>query len=234
MTIVCRSQKFIFVHLHKCGGTSVEQAFAPHAHWNDMIIGSTQWGEWLQPYYLRRYGLTKHSPALDIFRAVGPQMWSECWKVALVRHPLRIFESLYGWIADIVESYKTRHRLTADQFAYLCANDKLPATFARWPTTQAYAESAGFAEFIDILLTREWMTETLTRRLSRGGKLIVDDVYKLEEIDRFWKDFEARTGLMFTRLHANRSNPQEYPWDERHIDEIHRRFSADFVNFRYE
>src|ERR671918_1169665 len=63
MTIVCRSRKFIFVHLHKCGGTSVEQAFAPHARWNDLVIGSTFWGELLQPLYKRRYGLTKHSRA---------------------------------------------------------------------------------------------------------------------------------------------------------------------------
>ena len=103
MTIICRSKKFIFVHLVKCGGTSVERTFAPHARWNDLIVGSTTWGERLQPLHQRLFGLTKHSPAKKIVGAVGRDVWSDFWTVALVRHPLRIYESLYSWIGEIVE-----------------------------------------------------------------------------------------------------------------------------------
>jgi hypothetical protein len=233
MTIVCRSKKFIFVHLHKCGGTSVEQAFARHAHWNDLIVGSTFWGEWLQPLYKRRYGLTKHSPARAIRRAVGPQLWTDYWTIALVRHPMRIYESFYGWISEIADGYMARKHLDREQFARRCRGNALPAWFGRWPITQAYADTTSFPEFVEVVLARQLMAETLTDRLSHAGALIVDDVYKLEEIDRFWQEFEARTGLTFQRLHANRSKQQVYDWEPRHVEEMHRRFRDDFDNFHY-
>jgi hypothetical protein len=234
MTIVCRSKKFIFVHLHKCGGTSVEQAFAPHARWNDLIVGSTFWGELLQPLYKRRYGLTKHSRAGTIRQAVGPELWSQCWTTALVRHPLRIYESFYGWMSEMADGYMARKGLDRGEFARLCAgNSRFPA-FARWPIAQIYAESKDFPEFVEALLARRWMAESMTDRLSQGGSIIVDDVYKLEEIERFWQAFEERTGLRLARLHANRSKATHYQWDPRHVAEIQRRFRDDFVNFRYE
>jgi hypothetical protein len=74
----------------------------------------------------------------------------------------------------------------------------------------------------------------MTARLSRDGAVIVDDVFKLEDIDRFWETFEARTGLKLERLHVNQSRSRRYQWDERHIAEIRRRFAADFRNFGYD
>jgi hypothetical protein len=234
MTIVCRSRKFIFVHLHKCGGTSVEQAFAPHARWNDLIIGSTFWGEWLQPLYKRRYGLTKHSRASTIRRAVGPQVWSDYWTIALVRHPMRIYESFYDWVAEMADGYMARKDLDRDQFIRFCRTSAFIPSFARWPITHAYADSASFPEFIELVLARRLMAETLTDRLSQAGAVIVDEVYRLEEMDRFWQAFEGRTGLKLERLHANRSKARAHAWEPRHVEEIHRRFRDDFVNFGYE
>jgi hypothetical protein len=94
--------------------------------------------------------------------------------------------------------------------------------------------SGSFPEFVDVLLTRDWMTQTMTRRLSHSGSLIVDDVFKLEEIDRFWPAFAARTGVRLEPLHANQSRPQHYDWDARHVAMMHARFRDDFVNFKYE
>jgi hypothetical protein len=234
MTIICRSRKFIFVHLHKCGGTSVEQAFAPHARWNDLIIGSTFWGELLQPLYKLRYGLTKHSRAQTIRQAVGQEFWSDCWTTALVRHPMRIYESFYSWISGMADSYMARKGLDRAQFASLCAsNPRFPA-FARWPLTLAYAESKDFPEFVEALLAHRWVADTMTDRLSHDGAIIVDDVYKLEEIESFWQALEARTGLRLERLHANRSEPRQYRWDPRHVEMMHQRYREDFVSFRYD
>ena len=74
----------------------------------------------------------------------------------------------------------------------------------------------------------------MTARLSRAKSLMVDDVFKLEEIDRFWQALEANTGLTVQRLHTNQSKKRDYQWDERHIAKIRRRFAVDFRNFGYE
>lgn len=222
------------MHLHKCGGTSVEQAFAQHARWNDLIVGSTRWGEALQPVYKRLFGLTKHSPARQIADAVGAELWSACWTIALVRHPLRIQESFYGWMCDLIEQHMATHGLDRDQFVRLFHEGKISAKFAQWPITQAFADSSGFSEFIALMLERELLMRTLTSRLSRSGSQIVDDVYKLEEIDRFWDAFAERTGVRLEPRHANKSAQREYHWDRHHIEEMYRRYGKDFINFGYE
>ena len=105
--------------------------------------------------------------------------------------------------------------------------------FAQWPVTQAYAASTCFPEFVDVALKRGLLKVTMTRRLSRAGAVIVDDVFKLEEIDRFWEAFEARTGLRLDPLHVNKSRAQAYQWDKHHIEAMYRRFEVDFVNVNY-
>jgi hypothetical protein len=234
VTIVCRSRKFIFVHLTKCGGTSVEQAFAPHARWNDLIVGSTAWGERLQPVYRRLFGLTKHSPARQIEQSLGAEVWAQYWTVALVRHPLRVYESFYAWMADVAEDYMRDHRLDRDQLVERYRKGALRAWFTDWWIAKPYLESTCFAEFMDIVLTQPRTPRSMTARLSRDGTVIVDDVFKLEDIDRFWETFEARTGLKLERLHVNQSRSRRYQWDESHIAEIRRRFAIDFRNFGYD
>jgi hypothetical protein len=237
MTIICRSRSFVFVHLLKCGGTSVEKAFAPHARWNDVILGSTFWGERLNPIYQRLYGLEKHSWAHQIRKSVGAETWSRYWTVSLVRHPLRIVESTYSWIGEIVDRYMARHGLDPDRFAKLLRDNQLRADFAPWHATRAYAGSNCFADFVQAAIDqRALLTTTMTRRLSQGRNMtmIVDDVFKLEEIERLWDAFDARLGLKLERLHANASTPRQYQWDSRHIQEMHRLFEPDFVNFNYE
>src|SRR5215469_2544795 len=57
--IISHSRRFIFVHIHKAGGTSVEQALDPHLAWNDLILGGSQFGEKIQGAYQKRFGLNK-------------------------------------------------------------------------------------------------------------------------------------------------------------------------------
>ena len=232
MTIVCRSRKFIFVHLTKCGGTSVEQSFAPHARWNDLIVGSTAWGELLQPVYGKLLGLTKHSTAQQIEKSVGADVWSEYWTVALVRHPLRVYESFYGWIADVIDEYLQRNQLDRDHFIERYRNDDVSARFTHWWITKPFLESTSFAEFMDMVLEQRLGPAPMTARLSRAKSLMVDDVFKLEEIDRFWQALETNTGLTVQRLHTNRSKKRDYQWDARHIAKISQALRRRLPQFR--
>ena len=54
--ILGKHKHFIFIHLEKCGGTSVENALAPYLLWDDIIMGSTHFGEQLQAFYFNYHG----------------------------------------------------------------------------------------------------------------------------------------------------------------------------------
>lgn len=234
MTIISNSKQFIFVHLHKCGGTSIEAAYSKHARWNDLVIGSTPLGEQLQHIYKELHGLHKHNTARDIRDIVGPDVWANYWTVSLVRHPLRIYESFYGWISLIVERYLEKHGITREEFARRFQRGEIVEPLAAWGSTRAYAESNNFNEFMDVVLAKELLPKSLTSRLSDEDHVIVDNVYKLEDSEKLQQDFEERTSIRLERLHLNKGKPLTYEWDQRHVEEIHKRFEIDFRTFGYE
>ena len=53
--------QFAFVHIHKCGGESIEFAFDQISKPSDFILGGTEWSERLQKRYVERFKLRKHS-----------------------------------------------------------------------------------------------------------------------------------------------------------------------------
>jgi hypothetical protein len=103
--IICHSRKFIFIHIHKTGGTSVEMALDPVLTWRDLIIGSSAFGELIQPEFNRRFALEKHSSVSDLERVCGSEILSEYYVFATVRHPLDRICSVYNFIATVIYSW---------------------------------------------------------------------------------------------------------------------------------
>ncbi len=102
--IICQSRRYLFIHLHKTGGTSVEAALAPSLAWNDLLLGSTAFGEQCNQHYRSRFGLGKHSSLEEVYRfcANSPQM--QAYRVvSVVREPLERAVSLYNFIAGVLE-----------------------------------------------------------------------------------------------------------------------------------
>jgi hypothetical protein len=235
MTIIANSKGFIFVHLHKCGGSSVEQSYQPHSKWNDLILGSTPEGEQLQHIYRKLHGLHKHSPALAIREVVGSETWDRYWTVALVRHPKSIFESFYRMLSRLSQHYMKSTGIDRKTFAADVESGRATAPFTRWGMTKAYARSGSFPEFMEILFGESPRSMTLTRKISdRQNNFLVQSVFKLENIDQFWAEFSDKIGANVERRHTNRGSAVPIEWDRRHLDEIARRFEVDLKNFSYE
>lgn len=103
--IISHSRKFIFIHLEKCGGTSVESALQPYLAWDDIIFGSTEFGESIQSLYMKRYGrdnvknnmLWKHSDASQIYSYIGSNRWNDYRKICVVRNPVDLMKSFYAF-----------------------------------------------------------------------------------------------------------------------------------------
>ena len=92
---ISNSHGFIFIHLHKCAGTSVEIALSATQAWNDVLLGSTAVGEYIQRGYQRQFGLYKHSCAARVHEVVGNEFWTRCFSFATVRNPFAVAVSQY-------------------------------------------------------------------------------------------------------------------------------------------
>lgn len=117
--IISKSKKFIFIHLEKCGGTSIEIALEPYLAWDDMILGSTEFGITLQvaqEIRKQKYGAThdilwKHSTAQQIKEYLGEEYYG-FYKFATVREPIELMTSLYFYSKKIVEGFLNSENVT--------------------------------------------------------------------------------------------------------------------------
>jgi len=98
MCIINNSYRFIFVHVPKAAGTSVTSALSPLTSYCDLEIGGTTFGEAIQPAYLKRFDLSKHSPAAEIRALVGAVTWSRYFTFAFVRNPFERCLSTYSFL----------------------------------------------------------------------------------------------------------------------------------------
>lgn len=251
--LILASHRVIFIHLHKCGGTSVEQTLAPLLRWNDLLLGSTEAGEALSRVWERHFGLGKHSSAAEVDKVVGTAFWSECFTFATVRHPCERAASLFNYVAAKVEPALDalgfpREASAAAQQAWFKARDVAagPAPFWRWPTVRAYlavrAAPDAFGRFL-----RHPMVTGSTRafrgqyaQLSGPGGLLVREAIPLDRLDAEWPALCARAGLPPLPLSRANETPAPFrrsfaalggtPEDRRYLAD---RFAEDFEAFGF-
>ncbi|SDX72494.1 Sulfotransferase family protein [Allochromatium warmingii] len=87
MCIINNSKKFIFIHVPKCAGTTLTNYYAQYSSCRDIEIGGSQIGETLQPYFRKRFGLSKHATITEIDMALGENVIDEYFTFGFVRNP---------------------------------------------------------------------------------------------------------------------------------------------------
>jgi hypothetical protein len=103
--IILYDEKIIFIHIPKCGGTSISHSLDFDARWNDLFIGGTEYGESDEILiWSRRYGLRKHSTASEIKKALGDDAYQAFMKIAVVRNPIDRFVSAYNFLLYKISS----------------------------------------------------------------------------------------------------------------------------------
>jgi hypothetical protein len=167
--IINQTHGFIYIHIPKCGGTSVTEYLSQYTTWRDVEIGATTFGEAVQASYLERFNMRKHIPAFHLRAIVGNETWESYCKISTVRSPYSRFLSIFNFLtrsptySDNV--YVKYIKSFPDINAFIregdFLNDKVP-DYMFLPQVYWLGNSEDFCESTEI---------------------IMDKIVKLEEID---------------------------------------------------
>jgi hypothetical protein len=238
--IICNSREYIFIHLHKTGGSSFEIAAEPTLAWNDLLLGSTEIGETLNKYYMNRFGLNKHSSLSEILESCATTDIKDYRYLSIVRHPIKRAISLYRFIGTLIEDFCKSQNVSLEkvneQYEFLKAQ-YWPLC---WPASEAYVKTMGDVEsfFIHNALERESAMKPQFTQISIDNYLPSQlQIVKLEEINQSNKIFKDFTGTELKIPHENKSSTRsvsiaDLPSQTK--DYLYSRFKPDLMNFDYQ
>lgn len=248
MTIISNNHGLVFVHIPKCGGSSVETEFQRHLRWGDFVIGSTPEGEILHTQAFNKlYGISKHSTAAALKATLG-EAFARMRVAALVREPLKIVESYYRysktvhlWIASVVA---TRNPGVSEDAAKLHAWEmvrdgkfddgrQFGVLGLLSGTVKAGVVCRSFEEFTGQVADERWSNYLASYLTDEHGEMLATDILKLEEPDRVESYFRALLGPGFRLGHDNASARVPTPWNPRHRDQFHALMANDYKTFGY-
>jgi hypothetical protein len=231
--IISLNRRFVFVHIHKCAGTSVEMALGKLLRHNDFVIGSTKSGEKNQEFFKKATGLNKHSTALEARRWMGEDMFSKCFKFAFVRHPVDRLLSLYSYAHKLAEGAP----MTPEEQAAHERDGTLPDRAPyRYKAVRAALKSKTFSEFALHPLT--WQDAGSQPQwesvCDSNGKLIVDYVGKVETIEQDWAHVVTQLALEAPLEVRNASGGRgTTQLSGPALDTVRQRYAKDFELFGY-
>lgn len=84
-------QRVIFIHIPKCGGTSVHDFLEASTPLRQMPPTAAQLAQFCEP------SLHKHVKARDLYAIVGSDLWESTGRLAVVRNPWDLMVSSYCW-----------------------------------------------------------------------------------------------------------------------------------------
>lgn len=205
--MICRKRKLIFVHIPKCGGTSLENEI-----WPDEAQRTPEnlWMGFTRPMHnAYQTGGLQHLTARLVRQVVGKQMFADCFKFAIVRHPLNRLVSQFKYMEQ---------RADLREFA------GLPPRF-------------DFSTYLDHILRTPHVQWTPQNEflLDADGSLLVNKTYRLEELNSNFEQFRRDIGLDIVLRHDNKTAhvaaPEISPRDKARVLEF---YSADYDLLGYE
>lgn len=206
--IICNSKKFIFIHIHKTGGSSFEVGMEPHMAWNDLILGSTDHGERINKYYNSRFKLGKHYAIRDVELVCGNELVDSYITCAMVRHPVSRVVSLFNFVGSIVTDWSNKKSLKLADLRRDFGTYSKQFPMLEWPASRAFIDSDDFSGFIKSPhLDREIGFRPQLGRIQRADGSLVKHIWKLEEARDWQSAVQGALGLdsPFLLPRANKS-----------------------------
>ena len=176
---------FVFVHVPKTGGTSIQQALLGSGVKLALVGLST-------PAQRQALAVTDdwlhHIPAVELRRILGAATWDQFFKFAFVRNPWERLVSLYHFQRTQFAEREDFRR--------------------KWPDIAArFASTNGFGEW---LRSSTAPTLQLDRIADADGRLLVDFVGRFEHLGRDFAHVQQRIGIHAALPHLLRSEHRPY------------------------
>jgi hypothetical protein len=213
--MISHHHRTIFVHIPKCGGQSVEQAFLDDlgltwAERAPLLLGRNP-SPRLGPPRLAHLSARQYRDGQFVTEA----QWRDYFTFAVVRDPVARAVSLFNHLAPVA---------TLDAFLH----DWLPAQFALAPHYDT-PEHGNPGMYHFIRPQRDFVTGT-------NGAILPDRIVRLEDLAASWPDLQAATGLTAALPHRNASTTGATPRDltQRDLDRIAALYAQDFEAFGYD
>ena len=247
--IISQSKGFIFIHIHKCAGTSIEEALASHLSYNDILLGSTPSGErfnanWSKLLVSRSGGIIKkHSTAREIKDFLWTHAWGGYFKFTVVRHPVSRLLSFYNFLCEVLKPYHDLTDLSGEEKNDLRSHNLLPdrtpfteKSIFQWPGIKALLLSPCFD---GVLEEKSFWKDPATRPQAESvtdkqGKIILDFIGKIEELGSFKSNIESRLDIQLNLKHLNKSHPtRKLDLSRDIIRLIEKKYESDYEMFSY-
>jgi hypothetical protein len=217
MTIINNTHKFIFIHIPKNAGTTINTLLSHYTYWIDVELGGTVHGEALAPLYLKRFGIGKHTRANQVRNLVGERIWENYFKFAFVRNPYARAFSVYRFLKQ----------------------------WRNWEGSAAMAKFATFEDFLlsdmfknnpgpdSIFLPQHTWIEDI------NGNSLLDFIGSVEKIGRSLNVIADRIGIKLDSnsvpVKNDSGDPDEFrrSYSAAAIDIVRQRYKRDFFLFGY-
>jgi hypothetical protein len=202
---------FVFVHIPKTGGTSIEEALSRCGVKLALIGMSTEEER-------GRLGITEpwlhHIPAVELRRILGASRWDSYFSFAFVRNPWDRLVSLYHFLH---KQFAARPDLQ-QAFPAIAARLKTSRTFGEW-----LAAGASPAPQLDLIVDPD-------------GRKLVDFVGRYEHLERDFGYVQRRIGVTASLPHLLRSQHPPYRdcYDDETRELVARNYRRDIEAFGYQ
>lgn len=227
--IISNSKQFIFIHIHKCGGTSISKMLQPELEWPDFITGGTRYGEEMSEVWGNKWGLRKHATAMQVYNLVGSELWDKYYTFSFVRHPFTRVVSLYNFTKKVIDNQSWR------RYARFLTN-KWNRDVWDWGSVQANLDSNSFSEYIRHPKLKNDPAFQLQFNFisNEEGDLMVDFVGKFEDFEKDVNKILENLGLKLSIPHKNKSSQTDINITDEDRNYIADLFKTDYEMFGYE
>jgi Sulfotransferase family len=248
VTIISKNHNFIFIHIPKCGGSSIEIVFERYLNWGDFVIGSSEKGEILhQQIFNKLYGLEKHSTAIEIRKILTPRVFDAMEVVAVVREPIKIVESYYkfsklahNWIAAHFQNKMPNNDFAAAQLFVLNLlrtgrlNTKGRFEFVNLlnGTIKAGILSDSFEEFVTRVADDRWVNY-LSSYTYDGSERLATRLIHLENKGGIEAYFQDKVGQSFKLETHNASPNLQCIWPRDMKNQYYDKMASEYERFEY-
>lgn len=203
---------FIFIHLEKCGGTTVEVSLWPYLDKHDIVFGSSSdFGILLDDFYglelYNNYKLAKHS-YVDEVKAKVPQ-YNRMYKFSTVRNPIDMMVSYYFYSKRIVNQYAAHFQI--EDILEYTKGQIYPESWAGqewlWSYTESVRENGGFDYFISYIFDNAYsFGKPQCQKLDESV-----EAFNIKTLHKFWPEILEKCNLDTTipLLNAKNTSPRD-------------------------